>query len=136
MTPAGFSEQALVEKLARELLEQLGYGASLLDDAMADPTTTDEVRDDHDRIVRGHGGYGVPILLLPSGYTQFGPVMVPAVVDERAVPLFDAILALEAFPEVFELNHPKRPDDLHVIATTFEPYLRARSWRTIMNPAP
>ncbi len=136
---AAFHEQAVPTHepdVHRELLEQLGYGGGLLDEAMRDATTSDEVRADHDHVVREHGAYGVPVLVLPGGYAQFGPVMVPAVVDERAVPLLDAVLALEAFPEVFELNHPKRPEDLRAIAAAFEPYLRARSWRTIMNPAP
>ena len=34
------------------------------------------------------------------------------------------------------MKTPKTADDLRTIATAFEPYLDAREWQTIENPAP
>jgi len=48
--------------------------ATVLDAALGDPTTHDEVRAEHQRVVDA-GGYGVPTLFL-SGQCLFGPVLV------------------------------------------------------------
>jgi hypothetical protein len=40
------------------------------------------------------------------------------------------------FPHLYELQRPKRPEDLAAIATAFRPYLEARDWVTIMNDTP
>jgi 2-hydroxychromene-2-carboxylate isomerase len=124
------------QDIHRALLEEHGFGAATLDEALADPTTSDEVRADHDFIVRENGGFGVPILLFPDGRSIFGPVVVPAPVGDEAERLWDATLAWNEFPHVYEMRHPKTRDDLMLIATTFEPYLTARAWNTIENPAP
>ena len=46
----------------------------LVDAAIADPTTHDEVRAEHDRLVAA-GGYGVPPLIFADGRTLVGPVL-------------------------------------------------------------
>lgn len=120
----------------RRLLDEHGFGADTLDEALADPTTSDEVRADHDFIVGEHGGFGVPILLFPDGTSIFGPVVVPAPRGDEAVRLWDVTLLWNEFPNLYEMRHPKRAADLRHIATTFEPYLTARAWKTIENPAP
>lgn len=120
----------------RELLERHGFGGETLDDALADPTTTDEVRADHDHVVHDHGAFGVPTLVFPDGRSIFGPVVVPAPLGAEAERLWHVTLAWNEFPHLYEMRHPKRAADLHTIATTFEPYLRARAWNTIENPAP
>src|SRR5690606_15250380 len=40
----------------RELLAELGHDPGLVDAAIADPTTSQEVRADHDHVVEAHGG--------------------------------------------------------------------------------
>jgi len=45
-------------EVARLLLEELGLDPGLVDEALADASTHDEVRADHDRVVAS-GGYGV-----------------------------------------------------------------------------
>jgi hypothetical protein len=52
--------------VARHLLEELGFDPGLVDQAIADPTTSDEVMDDHRRVVAA-GGYGVPTMFFPMG---------------------------------------------------------------------
>jgi 2-hydroxychromene-2-carboxylate isomerase len=123
-------------RIHRQLLDEHGFGAEVLDEAISDPTTTDEVRADHDFIVGTHGGFGVPILLFPDGRSIFGPVVVPAPRGEDAERLWDVTLAFNDVPRLYEMRHPKTRADLHEIATIFEPYLTARAWNTVENPAP
>ena len=49
-------------EVARQLLEQIGLDGRLLDEAIADPTTHDDVKADHARVVSA-GGFGVPTLV-------------------------------------------------------------------------
>ena len=49
--------------VARRLLSDIGADAAVLDAALDDPTTHDEVRAEHQRVVDA-GGYGVPTLFL------------------------------------------------------------------------
>jgi 2-hydroxychromene-2-carboxylate isomerase len=125
-----------VPEVHRELLSELGYSPDLVDEAIADPTTNDEVRADHDRAVASYGGYGVPIIVLPGDHALFGPVVVPAPTGDAAVRLWDLVRGWSEFPHLYEMNHPKTRADQQHIGTHFEPYLRARAWKTIQNPAP
>jgi 2-hydroxychromene-2-carboxylate isomerase len=128
-------------EVQRQLLDELGFDAEVLDAAMADPTTTDDVRADHDHAVSDFGAFGVPTIVFPDPaggadqvavYQQLVPVPPP----DEAVELFDVLCAFNRFPTVFEMRHPKRRADVAQVAHTFEPYLRARAWNTIENPAP
>ena len=62
---------------ARAVLAEIGADPALVDAALADPTTTDEVRVDHDAVL-AKGAFGVPTLVFPSGQAVYGPVVVPA----------------------------------------------------------
>ncbi|MCU0268372.1 MAG: DsbA family protein [Acidimicrobiales bacterium] len=119
----------------RALLAELGLAPELLDEAIADPSTSDEVLADH-RVAAESGSFGVPTILLPDGRAVYGPVVVPAPVGEEALDLWDVTLAFTGFEHLYELKRPKTARDLELIAERFEPYLRARAWRTIENPAP
>lgn len=120
----------------REVLAEIGIDPGVVDAAIADPTTTDEVRADHERSVRELGAFGVPTLCFPDGRAVFGPMAVPAPMGDDADRLWDLTLAFASFPHLYELRLPKDAGELGHIARTFEPYLRARSWKTIENPAP
>jgi 2-hydroxychromene-2-carboxylate isomerase len=120
----------------REVLAGAGFDPGLVDQAIDDPTTHDEVLADHREAVDVHGGFGVPILVFPGGYALYGPIVVPTPTGERAARLWDLVAECQEFPELYELKKPKTGADLVEIGTRFEPYLRARSWRTIQHPAP
>ncbi len=60
--------------VARHLLQEIGLDPGLVDAAIADPTTHDEVLAEHQRVIDG-GGYGVPTLVFPDGQMLFGPVL-------------------------------------------------------------
>jgi protein-disulfide isomerase-like protein with CxxC motif len=124
---------------ARDVVAGLGWPADLVDAALADPTTSDEVLADHTRLVDGHGGHGVPTLVLPGpgdGHALFGPVILDPPEGAAAVRLWDLVAGWREFGDLYELRHPKTETDLHAIGDAFAPYLRARAWNTVEHPAP
>lgn len=118
------------------LLSEHGFPPNAVDDAIADETTLDEVRRDHEDAVATYGAHGVPTIVLPSGYAVYGPVIVPAPTGADALRLWDLVREWEAFPHLYELRHPKTANDLAHVAEVFRPYLSARDWQTIERPAP
>jgi len=139
-------------EVAEELLVGLGLDPGLVADAIGDPTTSDEVRADHDR-VRELAGWGVPTLVFDgvgvgggngngdgdagsSAQALFGPVLIDPPIGDDAVALWHAVTAWLRFPHLYELQRPKRPTDIAAIADAFEPYLTARDWITIQKETP
>jgi protein-disulfide isomerase-like protein with CxxC motif len=121
----------------RDVRDQLGLAVnwrSLVDAAIADPTTSDEVRADHDRVT-GLGGWGVPTLVF-GNRALFGPVLIEPPDGAAAVRLWQLITGWLEFPMLYEVQRPKREQDLRAIADTFRPYLEARDWITIQKETP
>lgn len=122
--------------VARHLIEQMGLDPAVVDQAIADQTTHDEVRAEHDLVVAS-GGYGVPTLHFdggpdrPEGHWFFGPVLINPPTGDAAVRLWNAVTAWIEFPHLYELQRPKTPNDLVEIAESFRPYLEARDWVSI-----
>jgi 2-hydroxychromene-2-carboxylate isomerase len=117
-------------EVARQLATHIGVDADVVDRALADPTTNDEVLADHDRVLEA-GGYGVPTLFFPDGQCLFGPVLVDPPTGDDALDLWDAVVTWTRFPHVYELQRPKAPSDLAVIAAALQPYLAGRDWVSI-----
>ncbi len=123
--------------VARRLLAELGLDPAIVDAAIADPSTGDDVKADHDRVVAA-GGYGVPTLFFPevldpAGRPEclFGPVMLDPPTGAAALRLWRATTAWLEFPYLFELQRPKNPQHGAVIADRLQPYLGARDWVSI-----
>lgn len=116
--------------VARHLLREISLDPAVVDEAMADPTTHDEVRADHQR-VRDAGGFGVPTLFFPDGQCLFGPVVLDPPTGDAAVRLWQATTAWLEFPHLYEVQRPKTAADQRHIAQTFRPYLDARDWVSI-----
>ena len=123
-------------EVAVELLAGIGAPDDSWDLALADPTTHDDVRADHEEAVSRLGGFGVPIITIDGGRPVFGPVVVPAPSGDDAVALWRLTVAFSTVPGLYELKTPKTADDLRFIGRQFEPYLSAREWQTIQTPAP
>ena len=123
------------EATARRLLAEVGAPDDTWQSALADRTTHDDVRRDHDHAVQKLGGFGVPIIVPPTGRAVFGPVIVPAPTGDDAVRLWQLVCGMAEFPHFYELKVPKTADDMTHIANSFNPYLRAREWQTVQNPA-
>ncbi len=108
-------------------------------EAIADPTTGDEVLAEHQQVLE-LSGYGVPTLVFDDTahgrQGLFGPVLIDPPTGDDAVALWHAVTAWLRFPHLYELQRPKSPDDVTAIATAFEPYLTARDWVTIQKDTP
>lgn len=120
--------------VARELMAELGLDPALVDEAIADPTTHDEVRAEHDKVVAA-GGYGVPTLVFPDGQTLFGPVLLDPPRGEAALRLWTAVTAWLEFPQLYEMQRPKLAADELAIIHAFKPYLEGRDWVSINRGA-
>jgi 2-hydroxychromene-2-carboxylate isomerase len=123
------------EPTARELLAAIGAPSDAWTSALADSSTHDDVRRDHEHAVNALGGFGVPIIVPQTGRAIFGPVVVPAPSGDAALRLWDLVTNAAEFPGLYELKVPKTAADLKHIADAFNPYLRAREWQTVQNPA-
>ncbi|MFZ9910901.1 MAG: hypothetical protein ACO3F1_02405, partial [Ilumatobacteraceae bacterium] len=120
---------------AKELLESIGAPVTAWESALADATTHDDVRRDHEHAVSTLGGFGVPIIVPQTGRAIFGPVIVPAPTGDDALRLWELVRGASQFPHFYEMKVPKTADDLAHIGNAFNPYLRAREWNTVQNPA-
>ncbi len=127
--------------VCRELMGEVGIDPAELDRAIADPTTNDEVRADHQRVLAA-GGFGVPTLFL-ADQCLFGPVLVDPPAGAAAVRLWRAVEAWAEFPHLYELQRPKSVADHAVILDSLQPYLRGRDWKSVnrgevieLNPHP
>lgn len=116
-----------VPEVAKSLLEELGLDPGLVDEAIQDSTTSDEVMAEHKKVIDA-GGYGVPTLFFADGQCLFGPVLIDPPVGDDAVELWDSVVAWTKFPHLYELQRPKTRSDEKVIAETFRPYIEARDW--------
>lgn len=117
-------------EVARRLLATLGVAPELLDEALADDSTHDEVRADHQRVIDA-GGFGVPTMFFPDGQCLFGPVLVEPPAGPEALRLWEVVTGMADLPHVYELQRPKAPADQALIARELEPYLRGRDWVSV-----
>ena len=115
--------------VARHLLADLGLDPDLVDQALGDETTHDDVKADHARVIAA-GGYGVPTLFF-GDHCLFGPVLVDPPTGDAAVRLWRAVTAWLEFPDLFELQQPKGPSAERRIVQVFHPYLQARDWVSV-----
>lgn len=115
--------------VARHLVAEIGLDPAIVDEAIADQSTHDEVRDEHQRVMDA-GGYGVPTLFF-GDECVFGPVLINPPEGEAALRLWNAVTTWAEFPELYEIQRPKTKDDERKIAETFKPYLEARDWVSI-----
>ena len=126
--------------VARALLAEMDLDPGIVDEALADETTHDDVRADHERVI-GLGGWGVPTLVFPGADDDeslklFGPVLIDPPTGEAADRLWALVVSWLEFPQLYELQRPKTPNDLAAIGEVFRPYLEARDWNAVANPTP
>ncbi|MDG2907140.1 MAG: DsbA family protein [Acidimicrobiales bacterium] len=126
--------------VARALLAEMDLDPGIVDEALADETTHDDVRADHERVI-DLGGWGVPTLVFPGADDDeslklFGPVLIEPPTGEAADRLWALVLGWLEFPQLYELQRPKTPNDLAAIGEVFRPYLEARDWNAVANPTP
>jgi hypothetical protein len=103
--------------------------------AIADPTTGDEVKTEHD-LVLAKGAFGVPTLVFPDGQALFGPVLIEPPTGDEAVRLWELVTGWLDYPHVYELQRPKQRSDIAAIASAFQPYLDGRDWISVQKETP
>lgn len=115
--------------VARHLLEELDLDPDLVDQAIEDPSTNDEILAEHRRVVEA-GGFGVPTLFFGDD-CLFGPVLIDPPTGEAALDLWDLVTGWLNHPHLFELQRPKNRGHIEAITRSFKPYLEARDWVSI-----
>ena len=125
-----------VPEVHAELLLANGFDPTLVERAIADPATIDDVRADHDHAAAAYGAHGVPTIVRESGTRctdRWSCPHRPATTRSRCG---SSMRGMARFPHLYELRHPKTHDDLVHVAQSFETYLTTRDWNTVENPAP
>ena len=99
--PASDRDQAV-----RESAVAAGFDAELLDKAMADPATWEEVMRQHYWLADGRHGIGVPSIVLGggSGPEIFGPVLSHLPSDEDALAIWEHVRWLARYDNFYELK--------------------------------
>ena len=126
--------QPHVPEVCKEILAEVDLDPDTVDRAIADETTHDDIKADHDAAV-ANGGFGVPIIVFDDDRFVYGPVVAPAPTGDEALALWDLTVAYTRFPHLYELKKPKTDDDMEHIWSLFSPYVEARDWETREKPA-
>ena len=115
--------------VARELLEQIDLDPGLVDAAIADESTHDEIHREHQRVIDA-GGFGVPTLFFGE-QCLFGPVLIDPPTGDDALALWDLVVGWLRFPHLFEVQRPKNREHLRAITASLQPYLTGRDWVSV-----
>jgi predicted DsbA family dithiol-disulfide isomerase len=110
---------------ARESLEEAGFDPSLVDQAMADPSTWDAVLEEHRALIERTRSFGVPTIVLDGGTGPaiFGPVISKLPNDEDAVEVWKHVSWLTRYEDFSELKRNR----------TSGPDLPAAEWRRLQR---
>jgi predicted DsbA family dithiol-disulfide isomerase len=98
------------DAMVRECIAELGYPETLVDEAMADPSTWADVVAQHNDLVDNRGGLGVPSLLFPGDAPRaiFGPVICEFPQDQEARELWAKVKWFATNANVYEIKFTQR----------------------------
>lgn len=116
--------------VARRLLGELDLDPGIVDEALADSSTHDDIHADHRRVLDA-GGFGVPTLFFEDGQCLFGPVLIDPPKGAAALRLWQVVTGMLEFPHLYELQRPKSPQDQEAIGQALRPYLAGRDWNSV-----
>ncbi len=117
--------------VARQIIARLGHDPGLVDAAIADPSTGDEVLAEHRQVIEA-GGFGVPTLFFPDGQCLFGPVLIDPPRGEAAVQASGRRWWRGLGSRTCMSCSGRRAGPIsRSITTTFQPYLRGRDWVSV-----
>jgi hypothetical protein len=97
------------EGVVEEALEAAGLDRSLKAEALADPSTREEVLGEHQEIVQRLGTFGVPTIVLDdnTGPGMFGPVINDVPKGEEAGAMWDRFLWFTRQDDFFEMKRSR-----------------------------
>jgi 2-hydroxychromene-2-carboxylate isomerase len=103
-------DEELDSEVVRRSLEDVGLDPALVERALQDDSTMDDVRAEHDAAVAEVGAFGVPTIVLGSGRGLFGPVIASAPESEEAGELWDHVRFLIDVDGFYELKRDRDRD--------------------------
>ena len=106
-------DEELDPEVVRRSLEDAGLEPGLVEQALEDDSTMDDVRAEHKSAVTEVGAFGVPTIVLDSGRGLFGPVIASAPEREEAGELWDHVRFLIEADGFYELkrDRDRKPGD-------------------------
>lgn len=94
-----------LRQYARPALEEVGLDPDIVDRALADASTTDEIAREHGEAVEKYDAFGVPWIVLEDGTKGFfGPVIGERLRGEDAKRLWDNFVYVSSQPYLYELK--------------------------------
>jgi 2-hydroxychromene-2-carboxylate isomerase len=97
----------LDQAAVRSSLVDSGLNPSIIDRALNDDSTMEDVRAEHGAALSEVGAFGVPTIVLPTGQGMFGPVIAKASTGEAAGELWDHVEWLIRQDGFFELKRER-----------------------------
>ena len=95
--------------VVRAAVTDAGYDAAVVDTAIADPSTWEQVVEEHHEVVAEVGAFGVPTIRLDGGRGPaiFGPVIHTVPNDEDAAEMFRHVSWLVRHPAFWEIKRER-----------------------------
>ena len=81
-------------------------------------------------------GWGVPTLVFDDDHALFGPVLIDPPAGPAAVRLWDLVVGWSYFPNLYEVQHPKRREDLRAIEAAISSLSRGADWVSMQKETP
>ena len=100
-------DEGMTDESVRGALSDAGFGRDVVERALDDDSTMDDVRAEHELAVADVGCFGVPTIVLPSGRGMFGPVLSSPPEGDDAVALWRHVRALIEVDGFFELKRER-----------------------------
>jgi len=105
----GSKENYAEPAVQKRCLEAAGLPSTLFDEAMADPSTAQEVRTETREAIDKLAAFGVPTLVLAgSDIGVFGPVIDPVPSGQEALSLWDSVYTSLKQPFLYEMKRTRQ----------------------------
>jgi len=104
-----FDEIGRLAEVAQPYLAEVGLDPSLAPRALEDPTTVDDVQNEHKEALEKYRAFGVPWLVVDGDEAGFfGPVIGDLPTGEDAAELWDHYVYMARRPQLYELKRGGR----------------------------
>ncbi len=126
-----------VPEVHAEVLDANGFDPGIVEHAIADPTTIDDVRADHDFAAATYGAHGVPTIVTEAGDADVRAGGGTRADRRRRGRALGARAGRWRASRTCTSCATRRPTTTSCTSREqFETYLTTRDWNTVENPAP